>query len=411
MDRLDVHLDRELDHLQRIADGPSLRRDSTASSRNGRRVFSRSERPMHEYSIVQALIERVEAEARARGASAVHRVSVRIGELSGVGRRSCSTTAYATFRDRTVCDARGARRRAWCPSAGQCPRCDAAPARGRPLRCPRCGGRGAPGGGRRNHARSHRNGGAVMCDTCGCGDPEIVAGRCARTDSRRQRTRRRRTIASTSASAAWSPSISWARPAPARRPCSKPTARRARGHRAARRACRRPRHRPRRRCACGGRHHRGSITTGSACHLDAEMVHRALHHLRGATSTTCSSRTSATWSAPPSTISARHANVVALSVTEGEDKPLKYPVMFRNADLVLITKIDLLPHLPDVRVDAIVANLERVMPRPRWLVLSARTGDGVTQWLSWLTALDRTPDRVAVEHIGERRPYGSRRRR
>ena len=58
------------------------------------------------------------------------------------------------------------------------------------------------------------------------------------------------------------------------------------------------------------------------------------------------------------------ANVVALSVTEGEDKPLKYPVMFRKADLVLLTKIDLLPHLPDVSVGAIADALARVMPRP-----------------------------------------------
>ena len=59
------------------------------------------------------------------------------------------------------------------------------------------------------------------------------------------------------------------------------------------------------------------------------------------------------------------ANVVALSVTEGEDKPLKYPVMFRKADLVLMTKIDLLPHLPNISVERIVDSLRRVMPEPR----------------------------------------------
>ncbi len=64
------------------------------------------------------------------------------------------------------------------------------------------------------------------------------------------------------------------------------------------------------------------------------------------TSTCSSSRTSATWSARRSTTSGQAANVVALSVTEGEDKPVKYPVMFRKADLVLVTKTDLLPHLP-----------------------------------------------------------------
>jgi hydrogenase nickel incorporation protein HypB len=81
------------------------------------------------------------------------------------------------------------------------------------------------------------------------------------------------------------------------------------------------------------------------------------------------------------------ANVVALAVTEGEDKPLKYPVMFRKADLVLITKIDLLPHLPDVRIDVIADALGRVMPRPVYLPVSARTGEGIDRWLAWLDSL------------------------
>ena len=140
-----------------------------------------------------------------------------------------------------------------------------------------------------------------------------------------------------------------------------------------------------------------SITTGSTCHLDAAMVHRALHHVAWRTLDYLFIENVGNLVCPAIYDLGQDANVVALSITEGEDKPLKYPVMFRNADLVLITKVDLLPHLPDVRVDAIVANLERVMPRPRWLLLSARTGDGVTQWLSWLTALRSLPDRVAVE--------------
>ena len=72
-------------------------------------------------------------------------------------------------------------------------------------------------------------------------------------------------------------------------------------------------------------------------------------------------------------------------VTEGEDKPLKYPVMFRKADLVLLTKIDLLPHL-DVRVEAIEDALALVMPRPALIKLSARTGEGLSSWLDWLEA-------------------------
>ena len=79
------------------------------------------------------------------------------------------------------------------------------------------------------------------------------------------------------------------------------------------------------------------------------------------------------------------ANVVALSVTEGEDKPLKYPVMFRKADLVLLTKIDLLPHL-DVDVAAIRDALARVMPEPRVIAVSGKTGEGIGEWLAWLEA-------------------------
>jgi hydrogenase nickel incorporation protein HypB len=88
---------------------------------------------------------------------------------------------------------------------------------------------------------------------------------------------------------------------------------------------------------------------------------------------------------------------VALSVTEGEDKPLKYPVMFRKADLVLLTKVDLLPHL-DLDVPAIETALARVMPHPALLKLSARTGEGVEAWLSWLAAR-RGAERPAVGHV------------
>ncbi len=70
------------------------------------------------------------------------------------------------------------------------------------------------------------------------------------------------------------------------------------------------------------------------------------------------------------------ACVVALSVTEGEDKPLKYPVMFRRADLVVLTKMDLLPHL-DVDLHAIEDALARTMPNPRLLKVSAKTGEGI----------------------------------
>ena len=73
-----------------------------------------------------------------------------------------------------------------------------------------------------------------------------------------------------------------------------------------------------------------------------------------------------------------------LSVTEGEDKPLKYPVMFRKADLVLLTKVDLLPHLPNVKLERIEAALARTMPKPRCFAVSAVTGQGIESWIDWL---------------------------
>jgi hydrogenase nickel incorporation protein HypB len=127
-----------------------------------------------------------------------------------------------------------------------------------------------------------------------------------------------------------------------------------------------------------------AITTGSACHLDAALVHHALHgspldHLayyfvENVGNLVC----------PAIYDLGQGANVVALSVTEGVDKPLKYPVMFRHADLVLITKVDLLPHLPDVGLEALEANLARVMPEPRAIAVSATTGEGIPSWIAWL---------------------------
>lgn len=91
---------------------------------------------MHEYSIVQALVERVDAEARARRATAVHRLSVRIGELSGV-EVELLTTAYATFRERTICE--GAELTVqMVPARWECPGCGRAIARGDLLTCPTC---------------------------------------------------------------------------------------------------------------------------------------------------------------------------------------------------------------------------------------------------------------------------------
>ena len=130
-----------------------------------------------------------------------------------------------------------------------------------------------------------------------------------------------------------------------------------------------------------------SITTGSACHLDAAMVHRALHGFPWRDLDYLFVENVGNLVCPAIYDLGQAANVVALAVTEGEDKPLKYPVMFRKADLVVITKVDLLPHLPDVRIGAIADALAHVMPHPTFLPVSARTGEGLSAWLAWLANL------------------------
>ena len=127
-----------------------------------------------------------------------------------------------------------------------------------------------------------------------------------------------------------------------------------------------------------------TITTGSACHLDAKLVHHALDHLSIAGSDLLFIENVGNLVCPAIYDLGQAANVVALSVTEGEDKPLKYPVMFRAADLVLITKVDLLPHLEDVQLDQIADALAHVMPSPLFIPVSAKTGEGLSEWLQWL---------------------------
>jgi hydrogenase nickel incorporation protein HypB len=133
-----------------------------------------------------------------------------------------------------------------------------------------------------------------------------------------------------------------------------------------------------------------SINTGSACHLDAAMVHHALHDYPLAGLDYLFIENVGNLVCPAVYDLGQAVNVVALSLTEGEDKPLKYPVMFRKADLVVLTKVDLLPYLAHVRLEALHDALARVMPTPRVLLLSATMGVGVTDWLDWLGQARRT---------------------
>ncbi len=143
-----------------------------------------------------------------------------------------------------------------------------------------------------------------------------------------------------------------------------------------------------------------SITTGSACHLDARLVHRALHHMPWRELDLLVIENVGNLVCPAIYDLGQEYNVVALAVTEGDDKPLKYPVMFRKADLVLLTKIDLLPHLPQVSLPAIRDALERTMPEPEVIEVSALTGEGIDRWVAWLEARlpagrASSPDRTA----------------
>ncbi len=140
-----------------------------------------------------------------------------------------------------------------------------------------------------------------------------------------------------------------------------------------------------------------AITTGSACHLDARMVHDALHALPIAGLDVLFVENVGNLVCPAVYDLGQAANVVALAVTEGEDKPLKYPTMFLKADLVLLTKIDLLPHL-ELDVAAIEDALARAMPVPRMIQVSARTGEGVEAWLAWLAERRAHVARLAAVH-------------
>lgn len=131
------------------------------------------------------------------------------------------------------------------------------------------------------------------------------------------------------------------------------------------------------------------INTGKGCHLDAQMIAGALRELDPEPRSVLMIENVGNLVCPALFDLGEDAKVVMLSVTDGEDKPLKYPDMVRAGDLVLLTKCDLLPHL-DFDVDRCVAYARRINPRAEVLRLSARTGDGVDAGYGWLrNARDR----------------------
>ena len=130
------------------------------------------------------------------------------------------------------------------------------------------------------------------------------------------------------------------------------------------------------------------INTGRSCHLDSKMVAGAIHTLEhqynpqdfdlalveNVGNLVC----------PAEFEVGEHAKVALLSVTEGEDKPLKYPVMFQEADCLLITKTDLAPYL-DINLDRIAHNVRQMNKNVTIIYLSAKTGEGLQKWFDWVS--------------------------
>lgn len=126
------------------------------------------------------------------------------------------------------------------------------------------------------------------------------------------------------------------------------------------------------------------ITTGVTCHLDATMVHDALHDLPLDGVDLLFIENVGNLVCPADFDIGQHLDVVLLSVTEGDDKPDKYPVIFRSADMVLLTKTDLLPHIEEFDPARARRSIGRVRGSGPILEVSAKTGQGLGAWLAWL---------------------------
>jgi hydrogenase nickel incorporation protein HypB len=127
---------------------------------------------------------------------------------------------------------------------------------------------------------------------------------------------------------------------------------------------------------------------GGECHLDANMVRSALGAMALKEIDLLVIENVGNLVCPAEFRVGEDARAMISSVTEGEDKPLKYPLMFRTCELVVVNKIDLLPHL-DFSLDRFLENLDRVNPSVEHILLSARTGEGTAAFAAWLAAVAR----------------------
>jgi hydrogenase nickel incorporation protein HypB len=133
-----------------------------------------------------------------------------------------------------------------------------------------------------------------------------------------------------------------------------------------------------------------AVVTGGACHLDARQVLTALEAIDLAETRLVFIENVGNLVCPASWDLGENAKVVLFSVTEGEDKPLKYPKMFRQASVVVMTKIDLLPHVP-FRMELALEYARQVNPALRVFHTSALTGEGLDPWTAYLRSLVREP--------------------
>ena len=137
------------------------------------------------------------------------------------------------------------------------------------------------------------------------------------------------------------------------------------------------------------------VNTGTGCHLDAGMIARGLGELKPRAGAVVMIENVGNLVCPALFDLGERAKVVVLSVTEGEDKPLKYPHMFRAASLLLLNKIDLLPHL-EFDVARVIENASRVNREITTLCVSARTGEGLDGWYRWIRQQSQSAREAAV---------------
>jgi hydrogenase nickel incorporation protein HypB len=141
------------------------------------------------------------------------------------------------------------------------------------------------------------------------------------------------------------------------------------------------------------------VNTGKGCHLDAHMVGHAVEHLKLAGRGLLMIENVGNLVCPSAFDLGEAHKVVILSVTEGEDKPLKYPDMFHASDLMILNKTDLLPYV-DFDVERCIEFARRVNPKLEVLQVSARTGEGMDAWLAWLeTAMGQSAAAASGDEV------------